>query len=138
MNLILTATHIASCAHRGQVRRDGYTPYIMHPSDVAKRLARESEEVIATAWLHDVLEDTKETPKTLRAAGIPDTVVHAVEVLTKNKGVSYEEYLNGVRQNWIARKVKVADMLSNLSDSPTQKQIVKYAKGLLVLCEPPA
>ena len=97
--------------------------------------------MIATAWLHDVLEDTDETPETLRAASLPDSVIHAVEVLTKTKGVSYDDYLCGVRRNWVARKVKVADILHNLSDAPTERQIIKYAKGLLVLLnnsyEPP-
>ncbi len=127
---------IARKAHAGQYRRDGHTPYINHPAAVARKLSGESAEVIATAWLHDVLEDTAETAETLRAAGVPDSVINAVEVLTKSKDVSYDEYLSGVRQNWIARKVKVADMLHNLSDNPTDKQIVKYAKGLLFLVTP--
>lgn len=133
MNIIEIARRIAHLAHRGQFRRDGLTPYINHPAAVAGKLAGESQVVVAAAWLHDVLEDTAETPETLRAAGMPDSVIHAVEVLTKTAGVSYDEYLAGVRQNWIARKVKVADMLHNLSDAPTEKQIVKYARGLLAL-----
>jgi len=38
-----------------------------------------------------------------------------------------------VKENEIARKVKVADMLHNLSDEPTKKQILKYAQGLVAL-----
>lgn len=133
MDIIEISKQVASRAHSGQHRRDGWTPYINHPAAVAGKLAGESVVVIATAWLHDVLEDTAETPETLRAAGLPDSVIHAVEVLTKTEGVSYGEYLSGVRQNWIARKVKVADMLHNLSDAPTERQIIKYAKGLLLL-----
>lgn len=134
-NIVFIAKMIASRAHSGQYRRDGYTPYINHPSAVAAKLDGEDAVVIATAWLHDVLEDTTETPETLRAAGIPDSVIHAVEVLTKAEGVGYDEYLRGVRQNWIARKVKVADMIHNLGDSPTERQIIKYARGLLALCD---
>lgn len=92
---------------------------------------------MATAWLHDVVEDTTETIESLRAAGIPEAVLEAVSVLTKDdSGLSYEEYLALVRANPIACKVKVADMLHNLSDSPTQAQILKYARGLLLLLEP--
>lgn len=62
--------------------------------------------------------------------------VHRVSLLTKDQsGLSYEEYLARVRANPIACRVKVADMLHNLSDSPTQKQILKYARGLLILLE---
>lgn len=133
MDIIEISKQVASRAHSGQHRRDGWTPCINHPAAVAGKLAGESAVVIATAWLHDVLEDTAETPETLRAAGLPDSVIHAVEVLTKNEGVSYDEYLLCVRQNWIACKVKIADMLHNLSDAPTDRQIIRYAKGLLVL-----
>jgi (p)ppGpp synthase/HD superfamily hydrolase len=133
MNIIELSRQIASRAHSGQHRRDGWTPYINHPAAVAEKLAGESDVVIATAWLHDVLEDTKETPDTLRAAGLSEVVVQSVEVLTKKDGVGYDDYLSGVRQNWIARKVKIADMLHNLSDAPTERQIIKYAKGLLSL-----
>lgn len=136
MNIVYIAQEIASRAHRGQTRKDRLTPYITHPAAVADKLAGESSSVIAAAWLHDVMEDSSETAETLRDAGMPDDVIHAVEVLTKAAGVSYEEYLCGVRQNWIARKVKVADMLHNLSDAPTNRQIIKYAKGLLILCAP--
>ena len=122
-------------AHSGQFRRDKRTPYIDHPASVAKRLRLESEAVVATAWLHDVLEDTTETLETLRAAGLPEEVVLAVQILTKTEGMSYEAYLHCVRENTITRKVKVADMLSNLSDEPTARQIVKYAKGLLFLID---
>lgn len=132
INLIENAKRIASRAHSGQYRRDGYTPYINHPAAVAERLADESPEVVATAWLHDVLEDTDENVDSLREAGIPWEVVEAVQVLTKTDD-DYEGYLSHVRAHRIACKVKVADMLANLADSPTERQISKYARGLLFL-----
>ncbi len=133
MDIIEISKRVASRAHNGQFRRDGYTPYINHPAAVAAKLVGESAVVVATAWLHDVLEDTTETPETLRAAGLPDSVIHAVEMLTKTKGESYEEYLLGVHQNWIAKKVKIADIIHNLGYAPTERQMIKYAKGLLTL-----
>ena len=60
-------------------------------------------------------------------------MVDAVAALTKREGVSYDAYLRGVAALPLARVVKVADMLSNLADDPTDRQIVKYARGLLVL-----
>lgn len=62
-------------------------------------------------------------------------MIEAVRLLTKRSGLSYEDYLRGVRGNALARKVKIQDMLDNLSDSPTDRQIVKYAHGLLMLCD---
>lgn len=126
------AEQIARTAHAGQFRRDGVTPYITHPAAVADRLAGEDDLTIATAWLHDVLEDTGETKETLRAAGIPERVIASVQALTK-QGHNYEEYLTGVKADPIARKVKVADMRHNLADHATAAQIVKYERGLRAL-----
>lgn len=130
---VLLAEQIATRAHANQFRRDGVTPYITHPEAVVKKLAAESDDVKAAAWLHDVLEDTCLTATTLLDSGIPKQVVDAVVRLTKTSGHSYNFYLEGVRENEIARKVKVADMLHNLSDAPTRNQILKYARGLLAL-----
>ena len=78
-------------------------------------------------------EDTEETEYTLKAQGVPDHVVNAVVDMTKVEGESYADYMVRVAANPLARKVKIADMLDNLSDDPTPKQIKKYARGLLVL-----
>jgi (p)ppGpp synthase/HD superfamily hydrolase len=130
---VFEAKSLAERKHYGQLRRDGLTPYYVHLAAVAHKLRAESDEVVAAAWLHDVLEDTDTLPSQLLGRGIPADVVAAVEAMTKRKGVSYPEYLKGVKANPIAAKVKVADMLHNLSDSPTEKQIGKYARGLLYL-----
>lgn len=133
MDIIENARTVAERAHRGQFRRDGTTPYLSHPAGVAGFLNGESPEVIAAAWLHDVLEDTKETADTLRADGVGEEVIAAVEVLTKRRWIPYQEYLAAVKANPVARKVKVADMVHNLTDSPSERQKTKYARGLLFL-----
>ena len=134
MDLIKLAQEVATKGHEGQFRRDGMTPYIVHPAMVASKVAGDSD-AVAAAWLHDVLEDTFETAQSLREKGIPDNVIEAVEVLTKNKSVPYDEYLDRVKESPLATKVKIADMLSNLSDAPTKKQIIKYSKGFLHLLQ---
>jgi (p)ppGpp synthase/HD superfamily hydrolase len=129
----LLASSIARKAHDGQFRRDGITPYITHPESVAKSLEGEHPDVIAAAWLHDVLEDTQTSVVHLKNAGIPWQVIDAVELLTRDEGQPYEDYLHWISQDEIARKVKIADIRHNLSDAPTEKQKVKYAKALLIL-----
>src|SRR5579883_2608932 len=132
IELVSTAAAIARRAHAGQFRRDGKTPYIQHPEAVARRLAGDTKSE-AVAWLHDVLEDTEISPEELLAHGLPLDVVSAVVALTREKSVPYEDYLRGVKENAIAKKVKIADIVSNLADSPTDQQIAKYAKALLYL-----
>lgn len=132
MSVVDKAKKIALRAHANQFRRDGITPYIRHPERVAARLSGD-EEAEAVAWLHDVLEDSEETENTLACSGMPPAVIEAVKRLTKSPDLSYEDYLLAVRGNELARKVKFHDMIDNLSDSPTERQIVRYAKGLLIL-----
>jgi (p)ppGpp synthase/HD superfamily hydrolase len=132
---IALAAALARRAHHGQTRNDNLTPYAAHPESVARRLRGEDGTVIATAWLHDVLEDTAETAATLRAAGVGDAVIDAVQCMTRQPGEPYKDYLKRVKAHPVARKVKVADMLDNLNDSPGEKQILKYAKGLLFLLD---
>jgi (p)ppGpp synthase/HD superfamily hydrolase len=133
IDIVLLAASIARKAHNGQLRHDGVTPYITHPEAVAKSLEGEHSDVIATAWLHDVLEDSQTSVVHLKNAGIPWTVIDAVELLTRDNGQSYKVYLHWIVQNEIARKVKIADIRHNLSDAPTSKQIKKYEKALQFL-----
>lgn len=53
--------------------------------------------------------------------------------MTKTKEVSYEEYLENVASSPLATHVKIADMISNLSDAPSTGQLKKYSKGLMRL-----
>jgi (p)ppGpp synthase/HD superfamily hydrolase len=59
--LIKKAADFATKAHEGQVEKDiAKTPYILHSKKVAELVALSggSKEEIASAWLHDVVEDT--------------------------------------------------------------------------------
>lgn len=60
MNLIPSAIRFAEFNHRGQVREVTGDPYIAHPIRVADMVSRHklaSEQLIAAAYLHDVVED---------------------------------------------------------------------------------
>ena len=108
------------------------TPYISHPEAVAK-LVQGDDLAEAIAWLHDVLEDTAIKAQDLASLGLPREVIARVELLTKSDGLEYEQYLGRIKRDPVAKRVKIADMLANLGDRPSERQIVKYAKGLLIL-----
>ena len=93
----------------------------------------ETEEEMCVAWLHDVLEDTPLLSLDLSLCGMPDSVIEAVRALTKINHQPYEMYLEGVKLNPLALKVKLADIRDNLADSPTEHQRDKYAKALQFL-----
>lgn len=126
------AKEIAFDAHSGQFRFDGVTNYIMHPLDVVNRLRFADATTRAVAWLHDVLEDTDFTADDLLNRGIPRIVVSAVLILSKDDQ-EYEDYLAEVSKYPITRQVKIADILSNLSDNPTKKMVAKYSNALSLL-----
>ena len=104
------ALAIAKKAHAGQVDKAG-VDYMQHPLYVANQVKTEQEK--AVALLHDVIEDSDVTADDLLASGLSNEVVAAVQILTKKKGQSYQEYLEKVKSNNLARIVKLADLKHN-------------------------
>lgn len=105
-----SALSIAKKAHKGQYDKAG-VDYIEHPLFVASLVDTQEEK--AVALLHDVLEDSPYTAEELILAGLPETVVSAVQILTKKKGQDYQQYLELVKSSPIARRVKLADLKHN-------------------------
>lgn len=101
---------IAAEAHKGQVDKNGM-PYILHPLAVMMKVGTLELKVIAV--LHDTIEDTYVTPDYLLENGIPEKIVEVVELLTKKDDETYEEYLRKVKQNPLAKAVKLADLAHN-------------------------
>ncbi len=117
--MIDIALAIAKKAHAGQVDKAGID-YIQHPLYVASLVKTEQEK--AVALLHDVIEDSDVTADDLLAVGLSNEVVTAVQILTKKKGQSYQEYLEKVKSNNLARVVKLAD-LKHSSDLSRLKSV---------------
>ena len=65
------------------------------------------------ALLHDVAEDTDITLDDLRSNGFPDEVIEALSLMTHNDDVPYLDYVRAMKDNPIARKVKLADLAHN-------------------------
>lgn len=135
--LIEKALAIALHAHQGQKDKAG-APYILHPLRVM--LCMETELEMIAAVLHDVVEDSSITIDDLRREGIPEAALAAVEHLTRRDGEDYDEFIERVKLNAVARKVKLADLEDNLNiariDRPTQKDLArleKYRKARLAL-----
>ena len=133
-SMVDLALSIARKAHEGQLDKAG-VDYIEHPIYVASQVDTEEEK--AVALLHDVIEDSPVSAEGLLQAGLPETVVTAVQVLTKKKEQDYQTYLETVKKNPLARVVKLADLkhnsdLSRLS-SITEKdreRLKKYKKAI--------
>ncbi len=112
MNLIERALQIALEAHIGQTDKAGEA-YILHPLRLMGKMDTDYEK--AVALLHDVIEDSPHTAESLTQAGIPAAVIVAVKALTKVKGESYETFIERVKQNKLAKQVKIVDLEDNIN-----------------------
>ena len=137
MNKYELALKIATEAHKGQVDKAG-VPYINHPLTVASLVDTEEEKIVAL--LHDTIEDTNITEQDLLNYGFSNKIVEAVKLLTHNKNVPYMDYIAKIKDNELARKVKIADLthnsyLSRLKEitEKDKKRYEKYQKALLYL-----
>lgn len=128
--LVLKSLNIATEAHKGQYRRDGKTPYIVHPIAVAMNFR--SPILKSIALLHDVIEDTDVTREDLLEQGIPEVVVDMVEVLTDREGEKYLDYILRVKKYIDTTSVKIADINHNYPTVHKSKQ-ERYDMGLYIL-----
>ncbi len=128
-DILSNALKIAVSAHAGQVDRAGKA-YIFHPLAVAAKTKSFDEFVVAL--LHDVMEDSDYTADDLRDAGIPENIMEALCLLTHDKGEPYMEYVQRIKNNDLARAVKLCDLEHNsdLSRLPeiTEKDLERAAK----------
>lgn len=131
------ALKIATDAHKGQVDKAG-VEYINHPLKVASLVYNEKEKIVAL--LHDTIEDTYITEQHLIDYGFSNEIIEAVKVLTHSKDVPYMDYIQKIKGNKLARKLKIADLthnsdltrLKNITEKD-RKRCEKYKKALMYL-----
>ncbi len=103
--------------HKGQKRKQG-TPYDNHPLQVSYLLKDKGfpVEYQIVGLFHDLLEDTSATYEEIEK--ITNTkIAEAVKLLTKEKGYNMKDYIQRIKNNDIARMVKLADRIHNLSEA---------------------
>lgn len=126
-------------AHKDQVDKC-QMPYVMHPLHLAEQMPDET--TAAVALLHDVVEDSDFTLQDLKEAGFPKEVTDAVALLTHDESVPYLEYVAALKENPVAKCVKLADLAHNSDltrmDHPGENdriRIQKYRKAMELLEE---
>jgi len=109
--MISKAQSIIQIAFKDKVDKGGQ-PYITHLERVSKNF---NGETYTVALLHDLLEDCPEWSKEdLVREGFSLNVVDAVVCITEIKGESYLNYLNRVKSNYMALKVKISYLEDNM------------------------
>ncbi|MBO4938694.1 MAG: GTP pyrophosphokinase [Oscillospiraceae bacterium] len=126
-------------AHKDQLDKSGM-PYVYHPFHLAEQM--HDEYTTAVALLHDVVEDTDWTLEDLEKMGFPAEVIEAVGLMTHARGVPYMVYVSAIRDNPIARAVKLADLRHNsdlsrlnIVDERALARAAKYAEAIRILEE---
>lgn len=105
------AIALAVKLHSGQKDKAG-APYILHPLRVMLRLEGEIERIAGV--LHDTVEDTVMTLDELRRIGFPEESISIVDALTRRKDESYEIFIQRLKPDPAARRVKLADLADNM------------------------
>ena len=124
-------------AHKDQMDKSGL-PYVFHPFHLAEQM--DDELTTVTALLHDVVEDTEYGLDDLRDMGFPEEVLDALNLLTHDDSVPYMEYVAKVKENPIARAVKLADLRHNSDltrldhvDERALARVKKYHRAMELL-----
>ena len=133
-DLIKKACSIAYDAHKEDVDKGGY-PYVFHPFFLATQMGGEYS--TCTALLHDVVEDHGDTYSLdyLKEQGFPDEILHSLQLLTHEKGVPYMDYICALSSDYIARKVKIADLKHNLDSTRIGGELPRKQKLYLQALE---
>ncbi len=126
---------IATKAHAGQIDKVGF-PVILHPLHVGNQ--GETPIEVCVGFLHDVIEDTDMTAEQLLAAGVDKEIVDAVCLLTHDKSVPYEDYIQSLidTDNRTAICVKYNDLHHNFARADAygfKKQYMKCKRAISLI-----
>lgn len=134
-SLLLKALNFAGKKHNIQLRKDGQTPYVIHPVRVffILRAAGFSEfshkNMMIATLLHDVLEDTDTSYPEIKAI-FGDKVASIVNELSKPETMQKEDWLKKfINLSKEAKIIKMADRIDNLRDLPKNNSSSEWIKS---------
>lgn len=137
MSTLERAVAIAAQAHAGQLDKAG-APYLLHPLRLMLQMETTDERIAAV--LHDVVEDSGWSLERLLDEGFSETVVEAIDSVTRRPEETYEEFVIRASHNPIGRRVKLADLRDNSDlrriSNPTvtdHERVEKYQRAIALL-----
>ncbi len=141
---IRKALRLVAVQHDGQHRKDGVTPFIIHPIEVAMIVSEyaNDEDIISAALLHDVLEDTDGCSYEKLTDDFGTKVADIVHSLTDEPlpdlewNEKHKKYLENLRNSSDeAVLVCLADKYSNVSTAPVNQDRIWYYLGVIEIAK---
>ena len=112
-DLVMKATVIVTDLFKNDIDKGGNS-YLLHLLYVYSGVKSKEEKTIA--MLHDILEEKEVSSEDLIEVGFSKNIVNDVLILTKDKNISYEEYIDNIIKNGSIEsiRVKLADLDNNM------------------------
>lgn len=140
MDIVERARIFATAAHAavGQLRKYTGESYIVHPAEVVSivKTVPHTQEMLAAAWLHDVVEDTDVTLSTIsiefgmEVARLVEWLTDVSKPIDGNRAVRKAlDREHTARAPAAAQTVKLADLISNTRSIMQHDE--KFAKTYL-------
>lgn len=137
------AKFVSENSHKNQVDKAGIDYFAGHIQAVVNGVTTNKEKIVA--YLHDTVEDTPLTIERIKEL-FGEEIGEAVFAITKSKdgSLSYDDYIERVKANPLARAVKISDLKHNMDLSRLEKvgitekdikRAKKYQKALKKLQE---
>jgi len=135
-DLVIVAAEMAKEFHKGQVDKVGVDYFEGHLSTVGNAGHNWKEKVVG--YLHDAAEDTSHTVDEIvqilseKSNGIlkdedAQEIRQALNLLNSNNSTSRKAYIAGIKESFIATKVKLNDLRHNMDlsriSNPTEKDM---------------
>lgn len=141
---IRKALRLAATLHDGQYRRNSPIPVIIHPFEVAMVVSEytKDEDIISSAFLHDVLEDTQGYSYQKMVDDFGSRVADIVQSLTDQPlpdltwDEKHQKYLENLKNSSDeAVLVCLADKFANVSHQPLNLDRVWYYQEIINIAQ---
>ena len=141
---IRKALRLAATLHDGQYRRNSPIPVIIHPFEVAMVVSEytKDEDIISSAFLHDVLEDTQGYSYQKMVDDFGSRVADIVQSLTDQPlpdltwDEKHKKYLENLKNSSDeAVLVCLADKFANVSHQPLNLDRVWYYQEIINIAQ---
>lgn len=109
----------------------GGKSFILHCKVVMNAVRHLGDEVLCAAVMHNLVEDTDYSFAQLASLGFNENIVQLLKLLTHSKNEDYGAYISIISASKNASRIKMADLLHNITMERLAKLTRKEQDGML-------